>query len=167
MILWKDTKIQDEIVNKPKSHSLFKNCKKETKPMNYAEKYHEFVSMIENVNEHDVVKFLNKGTMNNGKNPNYYQEVALFSIIKTKPHYAYRYARDVIKGRWAEVEEVIKTNPEYAYYYAKDVIKGRWAEGESIIKTDPEYTYLYAIDVIKGRLPEELESVFQQTSCAT
>ena len=38
------------------------------------------------------------------------------------PHWAWWYARNVIKGRWPEVEEIIKTSPEWAYFYDRDVI---------------------------------------------
>ena len=31
--------------------------------------------------------------------------------------------------------------PNQAYYHAKDIIKGRWEEGEDIIKTDPYYAW--------------------------
>jgi hypothetical protein len=35
------------------------------------------------------------------------------------------YPRDIIKGRWPEGEEAIKKNPGWAYRYSRDVIKGR------------------------------------------
>ena len=44
--------------------------------------------------------------------------------------------------------------PYWAYYYAKDVIKGRWIEAENIIATDLFYAYHYAKNIIKGKLPE-------------
>ncbi len=89
------------------------------------------------------------------ENKNRYSE-KLENIIKTKtdPHYAYVYARDVIKGRWKEAEEYIKTDPYWAFRYARDVIKGRWKEAEEYIKTNPQSAYFYARDVIKGRWPE-------------
>jgi len=70
------------------------------------------------------------------------------------PEQAYRYAKDVIKGRWPDGEETIKKDPKWAYHYALDVIKGRWPEAEETIKNDPEWAYHYALDVIKGRWPE-------------
>jgi hypothetical protein len=57
--------------------------------------------------------------------------------IPTTARYAYYYARDVIKGRWPEVEAVIATDPEWAYLYALNVVKGRWLEAEATIKTHP------------------------------
>ena len=76
------------------------------------------------------------------------------AVIATDPEKAYRYALNVIKGRWPEAESVIATNPYYAYAYAHDVINGRWPEAEARIMTNPYYAYLYALGVIKGRWPE-------------
>ena len=67
------------------------------------------------------------------------------------PYSAYEYARDVIKGRWKEAEDIIKTDPRSAYYYAIDVIEGRWKEAEPFIKTDLRCAFYYAVYVIKGR----------------
>lgn len=50
---------------------------------------------------------------------------------------AYWYARDAIRGRWPEAEEIIKTNPTAAFYYAIKVIDHRWLEAEEIISRDP------------------------------
>ena len=49
------------------------------------------------------------------------------------PQYSYRYACDVIKGKWVEGEAIIATDPRYAYWYVRNVIKGRWLEGELTI----------------------------------
>ena len=77
--------------------------------------------------------------------------------------YVYRYAYDVIKGRFPEGETIIATDPEYAYYYACNVIKGRFPEGESTIATDSRWAYLYARDVTKGRwLDGELHILFSK-----
>ena len=35
-------------------------------------------------------------------------------------------------------------DPESAYLYARDVIKGRWAEAEPTIMKDPKYAYEYS-----------------------
>ena len=67
---------------------------------------------------------------------------------------AYHYAKDVIRGRWPEVEKAIATDPWWAYHYAKDVIRGRWPEVEKAIATDTRWAYHYAKDVIRGRWPE-------------
>jgi transcription initiation factor TFIIIB Brf1 subunit/transcription initiation factor TFIIB len=83
---------------------------------------------------------------------------SLEDVIKTHLGYAVWYARDVIKGRWIEIEDSIKTSPEHAFAYAFEVIRfqnngdrGRWIEGEDIIKTSPEYALRYAKNIIKGR----------------
>ena len=52
----------------------------------------------------------------------------------TDPVPAYRYARDVIKGRWPDAESVIMTSPEWAYGYACDVIKGHWPEAGIVLR---------------------------------
>ena len=48
----------------------------------------------------------------------------LENIIATDSYYSYRYASDVIKGRWESCEKNIATHSEYSYYYAHYVIKG-------------------------------------------
>ena len=63
--------------------------------------------------------------------------------IATYSHYAYHYARDVIKGRWPEAEVTIAKSPKHAYLYARDVIKGRWPEAEAVIAADPSYAKSY------------------------
>lgn len=67
---------------------------------------------------------------------------------------AYYYARDIIKGRWIEVESFIMKDPTWAHLYSRDVIKGRWLDAEPIIMTDTLMIYYYAKDVIKGSWPE-------------
>ena len=79
--------------------------------------------------------------------------------IDKDPYWAYRYARDVLKGRWPEVEATIATSP-HVCKYAKDVIKGRWPEGEEAIANQlplslrTSLSFYYARGVIKGRWPE-------------
>jgi hypothetical protein len=76
---------------------------------------------------------------------------------------AYRYARDVIKGRFLEGEPLIATDLNYSYRYARNILKGRWVEGEPIIATDPVWAYYYAKNVIKGRwLEGELVIMFSK-----
>jgi len=76
------------------------------------------------------------------------EEIRIFNAEQ-----AYRYAYDVIMGRWPEGEEAIKSDPEYAYYYARNIIRGRWPEGEEAIKSNPEYAYRYNTIGIDGRWP--------------
>ena len=63
----------------------------------------------------------------------------LESRFSSYPKYAYRYARDVIEGRFEEAEPVIARDAYYAYYYARDVIKDRFHEAEPVIAQDAEY----------------------------
>lgn len=73
------------------------------------------------------------------------------------PRELYEYARDVIRGRWIEAEELIiryasgYTETEIAelsYRYARDCIKGRFPAGEGIINNNkhPEIAYRYATE---------------------
>ncbi len=55
-------------------------------------------------------------------------------LIKKSPQCAFRYARDVIKGRWPEVEPIIMKSPRFSYCYARGVIKGRFIEAEPYIQ---------------------------------
>jgi hypothetical protein len=80
-------------------------------------------------------------------------------VIAKDPHDAFAYARDIIKGRWAdigkpEVEQIFLQNIYLAYAYARDIIKGRWVEAEQVVKDDSYYAFIYARDVIKGRFIE-------------
>ena len=68
--------------------------------------------------------------------------------------FAYEYARDVIKGRWPEVEPYIMKDTTLSLRYARDIIGGRWPEAEPYIIYDRWAAAWYAIGVIKGRWPE-------------
>jgi hypothetical protein len=57
-----------------------------------------------------------------------------------------------------DLEPIIIKNSCYAYFYAKDVIKGRWLEAENIISTSPLHIYWYAKYVIRGKLPERMHN---------
>jgi len=75
-------------------------------------------------------------------------------VISKDAYWSYRYARDVIKGKWKLGEPVISQDAFRSYCYATDVIKGRFILGESAISKNDEYSYWYSTDVIKGRLPD-------------
>ena len=75
----------------------------------------------------------------------------------SSPEQAYRYALNVLQGRFPEGEPVIAQDSRWAYYYARDVIdviNDRWPEGEAVIAKDAEYAYMYARWVIEGRFIE-------------
>ena len=57
----------------------------------------------------------------------------LENIIITDPFYSYRYARNIIEGRFIEGEKIISTDPHYSYYYARCVIKDPFHLGHHII----------------------------------
>ena len=46
-----------------------------------------------------------------------------------------------------------------ACYYARDVIRGRWIEAEELIMTDPRCCLYYAEYVTKGKLPEKMHNM--------
>ena len=73
--------------------------------------------------------------------------------VMEDPEKAYRYARNVIKGRWYQAELTIMKDPESAYVYARDVIRGRWYQAEQFIMNDPEWAHYYVLHVIEGRWP--------------
>lgn len=71
----------------------------------------------------------------------------ILHIIKNDPYYAYKYARDVIKGGWSEAEQYIMKDPFAAYCYARDIIKGRWKEAEPYIMTDSLWWHAYRTEI--------------------
>ena len=74
----------------------------------------------------------------------------LESLISTEAPISYRYARDVICGRFIDGEKIIISDSLYSYLYARDVISTRWELGEKIISTNSEWSYYYARDIING-----------------
>lgn len=65
------------------------------------------------------------------------------------PHRALEYAKSWIDGRWLDAEPIIATSTDVAFRYACDVIKGRWPEGEAAIKRDRYLWQLYK-DMVVG-----------------
>ena len=58
-------------------------------------------------------------------------------IIRKNPTYAYRYAKDVIKGRAPKMEEAIATSADLSYYYAYNVLRGPFPEGVPAMMKTP------------------------------
>ena len=90
----------------------------------------------------------------------------LLGIIKRSPEYIFYYARNVIGGRWPEVEHTLMLKPKYAFHYAEYILakdpewtnmsgheNGRWPEAEPYIMKD-ETAYDYAKYILKRRWPE-------------
>lgn len=80
--------------------------------------------------------------------------------ISMHTKWAYKYAHNVIRGRWGNEDEIsiaaeksICKELKYAVSYAAIIIKGRWNDEsiERIIASSPEYAYKYAYTVIKSR----------------
>lgn len=72
----------------------------------------------------------------------------------------YLYARDVIKGRWPELEKKIlerldgtEGKVDLAVRYAEHIINGRWPELEKYLLSTSHsgYVFQYALYVIRGR----------------
>lgn len=72
----------------------------------------------------------------------------LRSLILANPEASYRYAKNVIRGRWKEGEPIILTSPQWACAYALYVMKGRWEAAEEIIFSDDYTEHLYRSNVI-------------------
>ena len=75
-------------------------------------------------------------------------------VIASELYWAVKYAREVIKGRWPAIEPNILKSSSYVYPYARDVIKGRWPEGEPSILKSISSTWGYIGSCVKGRWPE-------------
>lgn len=59
--------------------------------------------------------------------------------IKGDPYAAFLYARNVIKGRWPEVEPIILKHPYVAYGYLRSIIKGKWPELEKVLVNEIDF----------------------------
>ena len=70
-------------------------------------------------------------------------------LIETKSIYwSYLYARNVMKARWLEAEDLFMDHYSISFDYAVYVIKGRFQKGEDVIATDGQYSYNYAVDIL-------------------
>jgi hypothetical protein len=79
---------------------------------------------------------------------------------------AYKYARNVIQGRWPEAEPVIVKDAQLAYHYAKNMIQGRWPDAEPTIAKDAQWAYYYAENVIRGRWPDAEPTIAKDAQLA-
>ena len=109
-----------------------------------------------------------------------------FSILKNDPNHkdreslehtmcsdeecSYKYARDVIKGRWVLGEAAISESFLFSYWYATNVLnncitpkgaakvsfENRFELGEAAISKDAKYAELYAKHFMKGNWTPEL-----------
>jgi hypothetical protein len=67
-------------------------------------------------------------------------------MITTNTIFNYCY---INKKRWEKYEPIIAKNSYYSYRYAKDVLKGRFILAETIIKKQQKYDILYDMEIIK------------------
>jgi hypothetical protein len=68
-------------------------------------------------------------------------------IIANDSHYAYLYAKDIIKGRWPAGEPAIAEDSGYACWYAIYIIKGRWLDLEQYFLSERFRPDLYGVDI--------------------
>lgn len=80
---------------------------------------------------------------------------------------AYKYALNVIQGKWPKGEPYIIKYPLMAYQYAKDVVEGRWPEAEASIMQDPRAAVAYAQSIINGRWPEAEPYIMEDSESAS
>jgi len=85
---------------------------------------------------------------------------------ENSPELAYSYARDIVKGRWSEGEEVIANSSKIAVKYAAEVLKRRWPEIEEDVSKDTELAVKYAAEVLKRRWPEIEEDISKDANLA-
>ena len=76
-------------------------------------------------------------------------------MILKDPDTRFVYCNEVIKGRWPEAEEETKKDKdtEFIYKYALNIIKGRWYEYEKYM-TRSDYISEYIRYIVKKRCPE-------------
>ena len=86
-------------------------------------------------------------------------------MLKNRPSDAFKYATNIIKGRWPEAEPYFMKSND-AYLYAKNIIKGRWPEAEPYIMKDAETAFKYATNIIKGRWPEAEHYIMKDAKAA-
>lgn len=75
------------------------------------------------------------------------------SLILQDPRVAVNYAKSVVRGRWPEAEPIIAANPEESLLYAKLIIKGPWPAGERAIAEEGPTAYQYAREILEDRFP--------------
>jgi len=83
--------------------------------------------------------------------PNHKDRESLEHTIGSDAFWSYKYARNVIKGRWVLGEAAISQEARSSYFYARDVIDGRWELGEAAISENAEMSFWYAREIIGGR----------------
>ena len=86
--------------------------------------------------------------------------------ICTNPKLAYKYAYNVIGGRFQMAEAYIIKDPIYAAYYASDVLKWRWPEAEDTIAKDAHAAFLYTANVVKCRWKKGEKSILHNLETA-
>lgn len=73
----------------------------------------------------------------------------LRGVFARSPTYAFRFAKEIIRGPFPEGEEAIAQDATEAVVYARDILKGRFPKGEEIIASSGSHALMYARDVLK------------------
>ena len=84
--------------------------------------------------------------------PNHKDRESLEHTIGSDAFWSYKYARNVIKGRWVLGEAAISERSGFSYWYASDVVKGRFVLGEAAISESFLFSYWYATNVLNNCL---------------
>jgi len=87
-------------------------------------------------------------------------------VIAISAYWSFRYAEDVIQGRFPEGEKAIASSDNLSYQYAYYILNDRFPLGEKTIAKNPNISYQYAQDVIQGRF-EEGEKAMKESSGTT
>ena len=82
-------------------------------------------------------------------------------VDNSKPYSAFKFAKNILKGRWRAGECAILKNSTATYFYVRMVLKKRWIQSESILAQDPVYAYWYASVILKGRFKAAEYKIFE------
>jgi hypothetical protein len=80
-------------------------------------------------------------------------------ILAKCPHFAFLYAKDILKGRFQAAEAVIATDASLAQKYAVYVLKGPFPAGEATIAMNPGASYYYAVSALHARFKKGEEAI--------
>lgn len=88
-----------------------------------------------------------------------YKRYILKGVIKYEHAYyisllSYKYALNVLKGRFEIGEEAISGFLAHSMSYASEVLKGRFVLGENIISTNASDSIWYARHIVRGRFEQ-------------
>ena len=74
-------------------------------------------------------------------------------LAAMQSRYAYRYARDVLKGPFPEGESIIATDAFHSYDYAKNVLQGPFPLGEPAIAKNAMFSIVEFSKLLATKYP--------------